>query len=191
MNPTDHDDELRSLLDDAVSGVEPRHGLATIRSRTAAPPRRGWAWATSGAALAVAATVAAVLVLGGSPRPTTASPGPAGSAASASASAATPSEVSSSRVVVEAPAPGAILSSPFRVSGRASAFEANVQWELMAGSSVVERGFTTAEECCTLSPFSFQVTAPPGDYTLVVHDEDVSGGEGNPPARHSQSVTVR
>ena len=66
------------------------------------------------------------------------------------------------------------------MSGLAAAFEANVQWELMQGGTVVKKGFTTAEECCTMAPYSFTVDAPPGDYTIVVHDEDASG-EG--PAR--------
>jgi hypothetical protein len=35
------------------------------------------------------------------------------------------------------------------------------------------------------------VKAPPGDYTLVVHDEDVSGGEGNPQSEDTKRVTVR
>jgi hypothetical protein len=53
-----------------------------------------------------------------------------------------------------------------------------VQWELLRDGAVVRRGYTTARECCTLSPYTFRVTAAPGTYTLVVHDEDVSGGEG-------------
>jgi hypothetical protein len=71
------------------------------------------------------------------------------------------------------------VTSPFRVTGRAAAFEANVQWELKHGDTVVRRGFTTAGQCCTLSPYSFTVSAPPGAYTLFVHDEDASGGAGS------------
>lgn len=65
--------------------------------------------------------------------------------------------------------------SPFTVRGTASAVEANVQWELRKGDTVVAHGFTTARECCTLSPYTFRLRADPGDYTLVVHDEDASG----------------
>jgi hypothetical protein len=96
------------------------------------------------------------------------------------------------QVQVATPSDGATLDSPFTVTGRASAFEANVQWELMRGDTVVKRGFTTAEECCTLSPYSFEVTAAPGAYTLVVHDEDASGGaEGTGPVEDTKRVTVR
>jgi hypothetical protein len=97
-----------------------------------------------------------------------------------------------SPVQIDTPADGATVDRTFTVSGRAAAFEANVQWELMQGDTVAEKRFTTAAECCTLSPFSFEVTAPgPGDYTLVVHDEDVSGGEGSGPVKDTKRITVR
>ena len=66
-----------------------------------------------------------------------------------------------------------------------------MQWELMQGDTVVKRGFTTAEECCTLAPYSFEVTAPARHYTLVVHDEDPSGGEGLAPWQDTKEITVR
>lgn len=94
------------------------------------------------------------------------------------------------QVWVIAPAEGAEVTAPFEVSGLAAAFEANVQWELMKGDRVVERGFTTAEECCTMAPYSFDVTAPPGQYTLIVHDSDPSGGEGFAPWEDTKQVTV-
>ena len=97
-----------------------------------------------------------------------------------------------SPVQIDSPADGATVDRTFTVTGRAAAFEANVQWELMQGDTAVEQGFPTAAECCTLSPFSFAVTAPgPGDYTLVVHDEDASGGEGSGPVKDTKRVTVR
>lgn len=88
------------------------------------------------------------------------------------------------------PAEGAQLQSPFKVAGLANAFEANVQWELMQGDAVVDSGFTTARECCTMAPYSFKVTAPPGDYTLVVHDSDPSDGEGFAPWQDTKNITV-
>jgi hypothetical protein len=94
-------------------------------------------------------------------------------------------------VYISSPTDQEIVDSPFTVTGQASAFEGNVQWELKQGGTVVRRGFTTAEECCTLSPYSFKVSAPPGTYTLVVHDEDVSEGEGSPPSSDTKQVRVR
>jgi hypothetical protein len=94
-------------------------------------------------------------------------------------------------VFISSPEDGSFVTSPFTVKGEAAAFEANVQWELKQGDTVVRRGFTTAQECCTLSPYSFRVSAPPGTYTLVVHDEDVSGGEGTPASRDTKLVRVQ
>jgi hypothetical protein len=89
------------------------------------------------------------------------------------------------------PAQGATVQSGFKVSGLAAAFEANVQWELKQGDTVVKKGFTTARECCTMAPYSFTVKAPPGDYTLVVHDDDASGGEGPAPWQDTKQITVQ
>ena len=93
-------------------------------------------------------------------------------------------------VQVDTPAEGATVSSPFTVSGRAATFEANVVWELKQGDKVVKKGFTTAQECCTLAPYSFKVTAPAGTYTLVVHDTDESG-QGLPVDQDTKEITVR
>ena len=43
-----------------------------------------------------------------------------------------------------------------------STFEANVVWELKQGDKTVRNGFTTAQECCTLSPYSFTVDRSAG-----------------------------
>ena len=80
-----------------------------------------------------------------------------------------------STVSIATPGEGAVVPTRFEVTGQAATFEANVVWELKQGDKIVRNGFTTARECCTLSPYSFFVTATPGDYTLVVHDTDESG----------------
>jgi hypothetical protein len=95
-----------------------------------------------------------------------------------------------SPVVIESPAQGAKVEPKFTVTGRAATFEANVVWELKRGDMVVRNGFTTAQECCTLSPYTFTVQAPPGDYTLVVHDTDESDGEGVGTSQDTKDVTV-
>jgi hypothetical protein len=324
-----NDDQLRALLDDAVSDVEPRGSLDEIRSRTTAThSRRPWAWGAGGAVLATAATIAAIAVLSSGPGTTDGGPGPAAATqptgpqtsatepqsrtvtgyyvvqtkrgpllypeshvvvgdapveqtveravtgqaddpdygtawpagttlqkaqlsdgvlsvdlggvpadrpagmTAAQAELALDQAVRSAQsafgsqlpvtflldgrpaptllgvstgqpvpagsddtlspVQVDAPFDGATVDSPFSVTGRAAAFEANVQWELLQGSTVVKQGFTTAEECCTLSPYSFEVTVPPGSYTLVVHDEDASGGaEGAGQVEDTKRVVVR
>jgi hypothetical protein len=186
-----NDDQVRGLLTDAVDDVEPRPGLDRIRSRTARPAGRArWVLAVGGAVAATAATVAAVSVLGaGRDDPGAASQGAGESSAAASSQHRTASSADGS-LTIASPGIGGSVASPFVVRGRAATYEGTVQWELRQGSTVVTRGFTTATECCTLSPYSFSVTAEPGDYTLVVHDEDVSDGEGTPPARVSEQLTV-
>jgi hypothetical protein len=91
---------------------------------------------------------------------------------------------------VTSPAEGATVERRFEVTGQAAAFEANVVWELKQGEEVVDSGFATAAECCTLSPYSFTVSAEPGDYTLVVHDTDESDGEGVGTSQDTKQVTV-
>lgn len=95
-----------------------------------------------------------------------------------------------STVLIESPTEGATVPTRFTVTGRAATFEANVVWELKRGRATVRNGFTTAQECCTLAPYSFTVTAPPGDYTLVVRDTDESDGEGIGTTQDTKAVTV-
>ena len=56
------DDDLRDLLTDAVSDVEPAYRLGEIQARVHRPARRGW-YAAGGAILAAAAVVTAVSVV--------------------------------------------------------------------------------------------------------------------------------
>ena len=95
-----------------------------------------------------------------------------------------------SAVSIATPAEGAVVPTRFEVTGQAATFEANVVWELKRGEEVVRQGFTTARECCTQSPYSFEVTAAPGDYTLVVHDTDESDGEGIGTSADTKRITV-
>lgn len=90
------------------------------------------------------------------------------------------------------PQHGDIVDSGAEVSGIGAFFEANVVWELRQGDEVVESGFTTAEQCCTMAPYSFELPdVPAGDYLLVVKDEDASGGEGPPPFEDTKQITIR
>ena len=93
-------------------------------------------------------------------------------------------------VWVISPQDGEQVDRTFTVEGRGAFFEANVSWQLLRDGEVVADGFATAEECCTLSPYSFEVTAEPGDYVLRVYAADMSGGEGPGEPEDTKRVTV-
>ena len=94
-------------------------------------------------------------------------------------------------VWVISPQQGEEVGRTFTVEGRGAFFEANVSWQLLRDGAVVKDGFATAQECCTLSPYSFEVTAEPGEYVLRVYDADMSGGEGPGEQEDTKAVTVR
>jgi hypothetical protein len=97
------------------------------------------------------------------------------------------------RVLVQIDTPGddVSVSSPLIVSGEANAFEATVPWQVLdATGKVVRKGFTTAREGMTFSPYTFKVKLPPGHYTVEVHEDDPSGGEGGPPMVDTKRITV-
>ena len=96
-----------------------------------------------------------------------------------------------SPVSITTPAQGAILPTTFDVTGQASAYEGNVVWELKRGSTVVRSGHTTTGEAFVQSPYAFRVTAPRGEYTLVVHDTDESDGEGVGVTQDTRDVSLR
>ena len=52
-------------------------------------------------------------------------------------------------------------------------------------------GYTTTKEAFVQSPYAFEVTATPGDYTLVVHDTDESDGEGFGVTQDTRDITVK
>jgi len=56
--------------------------------------------------------------------------------------------------------------------------------------TVVKHGWTLAEECCRMAPYSFKVKLAPGKYLIVVENNDPSGGEGPGPSQDSKTVTV-
>ena len=95
-------------------------------------------------------------------------------------------------VWVISPQEGQQVGRTFTVQGRGAFFEANVSWQLLdIAGTVVEEGFATARECCTLAPYTFEVTAEPGDYVLRVYSADVSGGEGPGEPEDTKRITVR
>ncbi|HSK25310.1 MAG TPA: GerMN domain-containing protein [Jiangellales bacterium] len=97
------------------------------------------------------------------------------------------------RLLVQLNDPGeaAVVGRRVRVSGEAAAFEATVPWRVLRDGVVVREGFATAEDCCRLAPFAFEVELEPGTYELVVTEDDPSGGEGRPPMSDTKTFTVQ
>ena len=108
------DDDLRALLRDAASDVEPARALDTIRTRTKvtpmstrnagpAGPRRPWIFAAVGAVAATAATITVVTVLGDD------DPDPRRTSGPASSTSATPTP---GEDATTSPSPSASPSAP-------------------------------------------------------------------------------
>ncbi len=94
-------------------------------------------------------------------------------------------------VQIDEPGEGATSTSPVTVSGDAAVFEATLMWTVRdAGGTTVRSGFTMTSEGQTFAPYSFTVPLDPGSYTVVVTEEDLSGGEGGTPMSDSRTVTV-
>lgn len=99
-------------------------------------------------------------------------------------------------VSVTAPEQGGTVRGSFRASGVASAFEANVPWQLRRGDEVVLEGFATAEGWMDrLYPWQTEEIdvsgLEPGAYTFVASTGDASSGEGPGPTTDSKEIEVR
>jgi hypothetical protein len=95
-----------------------------------------------------------------------------------------------SLVQIDSPAEGAQVGREVEVRGEAAAFEATVLWEVLRDGAVVRKGFTSTAEGQRFAPFAFTVTLEPGEYTVRVHEDDPSDGEGRPVLTDDKTFTV-
>jgi hypothetical protein len=94
-------------------------------------------------------------------------------------------------VQIDAPSEGASTTSPVHVSGEAAVFEATLHWKVLdAGGVETASGITMTAEGQTFAPYSFAVELSPGTYTVVITEDDPSGGAGGTPMSDSRHVTV-
>lgn len=97
-----NDNELRDLLSEAVSDVEPRYALDEIRARTTTSRRR-WPYAASGGFLAVAASVTAFVLLANDTPPQAVDPGSSTSRSPSTSATALPSRAGAVYYVGDTP----------------------------------------------------------------------------------------
>jgi hypothetical protein len=64
------------------------------------------------------------------------------------------------------------------VSGAAISDNGRIRWEVLDRGQMVRGGEATTAACCGLSPYSFQLTLPPGRYTIVVYPGPVGSAGG-------------
>jgi len=99
-------------------------------------------------------------------------------------------DLTRSLVQIDNPAHGTQVGRTFTVSGEASAFEANVPWEVRRDGALIRSGFTMTAEGQRFSAFSFSLTLDPGDYTVRIMEDDPSGGADRPPLDDTKLVHV-
>jgi hypothetical protein len=94
------------------------------------------------------------------------------------------------------PAEGTHVSGTLHVTGLACTFEANVPWQLLQGTKVVDHKSFMAEQGCDgvkLYPFAGDVDLSglsPGTYTLRIQEDDPSNGEGPGPTQDTRTIVV-
>jgi len=93
-------------------------------------------------------------------------------------------------VQLNEPSQGATVRSPVRVSGDAAVFEATLVWELRQDGRVVDSGFDNTRDGQRFSEFEFELELEPGEYSIVITEDDASDGEGGEPMSDERTFTV-
>jgi hypothetical protein len=90
------------------------------------------------------------------------------------------------------PTQGQAVSGPVTATGQATITEANVQWQLLRGETVVKDGFTMAGEGAPgRGDWTIELgTLDPGDYTLRAYAESLKG-DGSLEGEDTKAFTVK
>ncbi|MGC4941797.1 Gmad2 immunoglobulin-like domain-containing protein [Kribbella sp. DT2] len=93
---------------------------------------------------------------------------------------------------ITSPDNGAVLKTPFKVSGIAAVNEAQLNWRITSDTNrkVLDEGVATTEEAFKLTPYSFVVPKlPAGRYTLEVFE--VSAADGRQTSTDTKTLVVK
>lgn len=93
---------------------------------------------------------------------------------------------------VTAPDDNTVVTTPVKVTGIASVFEAQVNWRIVSVKTraIVAKGAANTSEAYKFTPFAFSVTKlPPGTYTLEVFE--ISAADGSMTSTDSKQLTVK
>lgn len=94
-------------------------------------------------------------------------------------------------VQINDPNEGDVVGSPVTVSGEAAVFEATLPWRVETpGGEVVQSGVSQTAEGQTFAPFSFDVPLDPGEYVVIITEDDPSDGAGGPVQSDSRGFVV-
>jgi len=94
-------------------------------------------------------------------------------------------------VQINEPNQGDVVGPTVTVGGEAAVFEATLPWKVLApDGAVLQSGTAMTSEGQRFAPFSFTVTLEPGDYVVVITQDDPSDGEGGPLQQDSRAFTV-
>jgi hypothetical protein len=87
------------------------------------------------------------------------------------------------------PRQGATVSSPVKIGGFGTAFEATISWEVRKDGKVVKDGVTTGGANGEFAEFADTVELPPGDYEISAFES--SAEDGSPIHLDTKDVTVK
>jgi hypothetical protein len=88
-----------------------------------------------------------------------------------------------------APTQGATVSSPVKIDGYGTAFEATINWEVRKDGVVVKSGYAMGGSNGVFGEFHATVTLPPGDYELAAFES--SAKDGSPLHIDTKNFTVK
>lgn len=94
-------------------------------------------------------------------------------------------------VSIDSPLDAATVTSPVTIRGDAAVYEAVLPWRVLdASGAEVQSGSAQTAAGQEFALYTFDVTLPPGEYTVEIREDDVGAGEGHEPDVDTRTFTV-